>query len=74
MALTETRREFLGRRLAMYLEAEELILRGQSYKIGSRSLTRADLAAVQQEIHRLENAIDNDGARRRAWRYVLRDL
>ena len=38
----------------LYLEAEEMILRGQAYKIGTRSLTKADIAAVQSEIHRLE--------------------
>jgi hypothetical protein len=58
----------------MYLEAEEMILRGQSYRIGSRSLTRADLSAVQREIRRIENLIDSGGSRRRAFRFVLRDL
>lgn len=36
--------------LATYLAAETAILAGQAYSIAGRSLTRADLAAVQQGI------------------------
>jgi len=32
---------------ASYLEAERTILQGQSYSIGDRTLTRADLSEVQ---------------------------
>jgi hypothetical protein len=74
MALTETQKEYTKRRLQMYLEAEEMILRGQSYKIGSRALTRADLASVQGEIRRLEVVIETNGVKRRAFRFVPRDL
>jgi hypothetical protein len=41
-------------RLALYVEAEQKILEGQSYSLGGRSLTRADLGAVQKEIERLD--------------------
>jgi hypothetical protein len=74
MAMTEARKEFLKRRLALYLAAEEMILRGQSYRIGTRSLTRADLAAVQSEIRRLETVIENGGVKGRTFRCVPRDL
>ena len=74
MALSEARKEYLKRRLELYLEAEEMILRGQSYRIGTRSLTRADLAAVHSGIKRLETAIENDGAQGRTFRFVPRDL
>ena len=37
-------------KLSSYLSALDAILSGQEYKIGSRSLRRADLAAVQQGI------------------------
>jgi hypothetical protein len=37
-------------RLTAYLNAEEAVLNGQSYSIGSRSLTRADLKSIQQGI------------------------
>jgi hypothetical protein len=72
--MTEARREYMKRRLTLYLEAEEMILKGQAYKIGSRSLTRADLAAVQGEIRRLETAVENDGVKRGSFRCVPRDL
>ena len=48
----------LKNRLALYCEAEAAILRGQSYKVGSRELVRADLKAVQAEIERLSEEID----------------
>ena len=41
-------------RLAQYYKAEEKILKGQSYRIGTRQVTRADLAVVQNEIKELE--------------------
>lgn len=44
-------------RLARYRRAEEKILNGQSYTIGSRSLTRADLKLVQEMIARLETEV-----------------
>ncbi|GHV50384.1 hypothetical protein FACS1894216_02490 [Synergistales bacterium] len=74
MPISEARKEYVERRLTLYLEAEERILNGQSYRIGSRSLTRADLNAVRSEIHRLENLLDNDGVGSRAFRAVPRDL
>ena len=43
-------REQIATRLALYLDCEAKILAGQSYKIGDRELTRADLATVQQMI------------------------
>ncbi|MDX1602021.1 MAG: DUF6148 family protein [Salinimicrobium sediminis] len=46
-------------RLALYLTAESEILRnGQSYSIGDRSLTRADLEEVKQEIKKLQGECD----------------
>lgn len=45
-------------RLNLYYEAEEQILSGaQSYNIGSRSLTRADLGKIQEEINKLESEV-----------------
>ncbi len=41
-------------RLAQYYKAEERILKGQSYRIGTRQVTRADLAAIQNGIKELE--------------------
>ena len=44
-------------RLELYYEAEEKILQGQSYSIGSRSLTRANLGEVQDKIKELESKV-----------------
>ena len=37
-------------RLKMYLEAEQAVLTGQSYTIGNRTLTRANLATIRNAI------------------------
>ena len=37
-------------RLQKYLDAEEKVLNGQSYSIGGRSLTRADLKEISDGI------------------------
>lgn len=44
--------------LAKYLVAEAAILDGQSYRMGDRMLTRADLLAVQAERKALERRVD----------------
>ncbi len=43
-------------RLALYLQAERAILAGaQSYSIGNRTLTRADLRVIRDQIQRLNS-------------------
>lgn len=37
-------------RLARYLEAEKAVLMGQSYTIGNRTLTRANLTSIRNAI------------------------
>lgn len=44
-------------RLNLYYQAEEKILQGQSYSIGSRNLTRANLKEVRKEIKELESKV-----------------
>lgn len=66
--------EYYKKRLEAYLDAELAILRGQSYRIGSRSLQRADLPAVQNEIRRLEGLLEGGCVRKRGFRVVPRDL
>ena len=70
-------------RLDLYLRAEEAILGGaQSYTIGSRNLTRADLGEITEMIATLEDRIAEDeaalgsatGGRRKAVGVVLRDF
>lgn len=53
MGLLEMKKE----RLRRYYEAEEKILNSQSYTLGSKQLTRADLSKVQSMIARLESEI-----------------
>lgn len=49
------RLERVRNRLELYYEAEEKILSGaQSYAIGSRNLTRANLSEIQSKIKELE--------------------
>ena len=67
-----------SKRLAMYLEAEHAILvGGQSYKIGNRTLTRADLAEIRDAISALQAAgatTDDSGTgSRRTARIILHD-
>lgn len=52
------KKELLERRLEEYYLAESKILRSQSYSLGSRQLTRADLSTVQAKIKDLESALD----------------
>lgn len=40
-------------RLARYIEAEKAVLMGQSYTIGNRTLTRADLSSIRVAIDNL---------------------
>lgn len=69
----------LNERLKQYLEAEQAILvSGQSYKIGNRTLTRADLAEIRKQINSLISAgatvDDNKNSRVcRAKRVIMRD-
>lgn len=42
--------EFAKDRLALYLEAEAKVLSGQSYTVGGRSLTRAQLSEIRDGI------------------------
>lgn len=64
--------------LRLWLDAEKAVATGQSYKIGTRSLTRANLSDItsrinfwRNEIARLESGAGN-GAR--VFRAVPRDL
>lgn len=53
------RLETAKERLELYLAAEKAILEGaQSYSLGTRSLTRADLGKIQDEIEELYKTID----------------
>lgn len=68
------------RRLAEYYAAETAILAGQSYTMGSRSLTRANISWVQKQIKEFEDEIEELKAaeggrgRRKSFRITPRDL
>ena len=53
-----TRLAIQKRHLEEYYDAESKILKGQSYTIGSRQLTRANLADVQKKIKELEAEVE----------------
>lgn len=71
--------ETLNLRLKQYLEAEKAILiAGQSYKIGNRTLTRANLSEIREAISSLQAAgatVDGsgNGGARRARQVIMRD-
>ncbi|MCR4436171.1 MAG: DUF6148 family protein [Clostridiales bacterium] len=67
-------------RLDAYYEAELAALSGQEYQMGSRRLTRADLAEIRQAIKDLENQVEqlqamvNGQGPRKSYRITPRDL
>jgi hypothetical protein len=66
--------------LAAWLEAELAVTTNQSYTIGSRSLTRANLAEIREQIKFWENKVsqlenlEKRKGRNRVMRAVPRDL
>ena len=72
--------EIAKKHLDAWLTAELEVTTHQSYTIGSRSLTKANLSEIRQQIEywrnqvaRLEN-IEKRGGRNRVFRAVPRDL
>lgn len=80
MRKKKTQLEIARYHLDAWLEAELELTTHQSYKIGSRSLTRADLAQVRKEIEFWQNRVaqlenlEKRSGRNRAVRAVPRDL
>lgn len=64
--------------LQAWLEAERAVATGQSYRIGTRSLTRANLREIKERISFWRSEIDRlcsgRGAGVRVMRIVPRDL
>ena len=73
-------KELCSKKLNTWLAAEEAVATGQSYQIGSRMLTRADLKRVREEMEYWAgklaeaDAEDKHGGRNRAYRAVTRDV
>jgi hypothetical protein len=59
--------------LALYVAAEAKILSGQSYALGDRSLTMANLGEVQRERAKLERRVQAESSRQSA-RHQLADF
>lgn len=57
MSNANTVLEIKKNRLKLYYEAEEKVLNSQSYTLGSKTLTRADLTLIQNMIKKLEGEI-----------------
>lgn len=47
MPISRYSREIIEKKLQKYLDAEDALLSGKSYKIGTRELTRLDLREIQ---------------------------
>lgn len=64
-------------RLAAYLAAEEKVLLGQSYEIGDRKLTRANLGEIRDGINtwdaRVKNLAQASSGRSRARTMIVKD-
>ena len=73
-------KDLCRKKLNTWLAAEEAIATGQSYQIGSRMLTRADLKRVREEMEYWAGKLaeaeaeDKHGGRNRAYRTVARDV
>lgn len=68
-------------RLALWLDAEAAVATGQSYQIGTRSLTRANLASIREQIEywagRLQEAEAEESGktgRNQLYHFVPRDV
>ncbi len=78
--MTQSKKERLERykrQREQYLRAEEAVLNAQSYKIGSREVTRADLAEITKMIEYLDQRIDSiesSGGKRQILRIIPRDI
>ncbi len=80
MAMTQSKKERLARykrQREQYLKAEEAVLNAQSYRIGSREVTRADLSEITKMIEYLDDridAIERTGGKRQVLRVIPRDI
>ncbi|MBS6063669.1 MAG: hypothetical protein KH972_07360 [Peptostreptococcaceae bacterium] len=76
----QARKDVAKKHYEAWLEAEIAVSSSQSYTIGSRSLTRANLSEIRQQLDywnkQLEKltALEQHGGRNRSYRAVPRDL
>ena len=73
-------KELCEKKLNTWLAAEESIATGQSYQIGTRMLTRADLDDVRKEMEYWAGKLaeaeaeEKNGGRNKLYRCVARDV
>jgi len=73
-------KELCQKKLNTWLAAEESIATGQSYQIGTRMLTRADLEDVRKEMEYWAGKLaeaeaeEKSNGRNKTYRFVARDL
>lgn len=61
--------------LQAWLDAELAVSTAQSYSMGSRSLTRANLTEIRKQINYWQNQVNKlSGKSRKTMRFVPRDL
>ena len=60
--------------LAAYKAAELAVLTGQSYRIGSRELTRANLAEIREGKREAQGEVDRLSGTRKMRRVIPRDI
>ncbi len=58
MPISRYSREIIEKKLQKYLDAEDALLSGKSYKIGTRELTRLDLKEIQMGRAYWENELN----------------
>ena len=69
-------KELCSKKLNTWLAAEEAVATGQSYQIGTRMLTRADLKQMEYWAAKLAEAeaAETTGGRNRLYHFVPRDV
>lgn len=69
-------KELAEEKLKMWLEVEDAVATGQSYRIGSRTLTRVDIKEVREQIDYWQNkfnSLSKGGRGRRIVRAICED-
>lgn len=73
-------RELCQKKLNTWLAAEESVATGQSYQIGTRMLTRADLEQIREEMEYWAGKLaeveaeEKTNGRNRMYHFVARDV
>lgn len=73
-------KETCRQKLNTWLAAEESVATGQSYQIGTRMLTRADLKQIREEMEYWAQKLseteaeEKNGGRNRLYHFVARDV